>query len=87
MEQQRSEQDSSVGDALALASRYARFCSASLILFVSYSLEPLLMRPRNFARSCAIGSHDCWYVEILEGGFEGVFVSLFLTTMGTFAHF
>ena len=31
MEQQRSEQDSSVGDALALALRCARFCSASLI--------------------------------------------------------
>ena len=58
MEQQRSEQDSSVGDALALALRCARFCSASLILFASYSLAPLLMRPRHFARSGAICSHD-----------------------------
>ena len=57
MEQQRSEQDSSVGDALALALRCARFCSASLILFASYSLAPLLMRPLHFARSCAICSH------------------------------
>ena len=31
MEQQRPEQDSSVGDALALALRCARFCWASLI--------------------------------------------------------
>ena len=57
MEQQRSEQDSSVGDVLALALRCARFCSASLILFASYSLAPLLMRPRHFARSNAC-SHD-----------------------------
>ena len=57
MEQQRSEQVSSVGDALALALRCAHFCSASLILFASYSLAPLLM-PRHFARSYAICSHD-----------------------------
>ena len=87
LEQQRSEQDSSVGDALPLALRCARFCSASLILFASYSLTPLLMRPRHFARFCAICSHDCWYVEILEGDFEGVFVSLLLTTIGAFARF
>ena len=36
-----SEEESSVDDALALASRYARFCSASLILFASYSPAPL----------------------------------------------
>ena len=58
MEQQRSEQDSSVGDALALALRCASFCSVSLSLFASYSLVPLLMRPRHFALSCAICSHD-----------------------------
>ena len=58
LEQQRSEQDSSVVDALALALRCARFCSASLILFASYSLAPLLMRPRHFARSFVICSHD-----------------------------
>ena len=38
IEQERSEEESSVGDALALASRCARFCSASLILFASYRL-------------------------------------------------
>ena len=58
MKQQRSEQDSSVGDALALALRCACFCSASLFLFASYSLASLLMRPRHFTRSCAICSHD-----------------------------
>ena len=44
-EQERSEEESSVGDALALAFRCACFCSASLILFASYSPAPLLMRP------------------------------------------
>ena len=41
IEQERSEEESSVGDALALAFRCARFCSASLILFASYSPAPL----------------------------------------------
>ena len=57
IEQERSEEESSVGDALALAFRCARFCSASQILFASYSSAPLLMRPRHFVRSCAICSH------------------------------
>ena len=42
IEQERSEEKSSVGDALALAFRCARFCSASLILFASYLPAPLL---------------------------------------------
>ena len=86
IEQERSEEESSVGDALALAFRCARFCSASLILFASYSLAPLFMRPRNFVRSCAICSHDS--VGMLKSlrGFEGVLVSLFLTTMGAFSY-
>ena len=58
IEQDRSEEESSVGDALALAFRCARSCSASLILFPSYSPAPLFMRPRQFVRSCAICSHD-----------------------------
>ena len=58
IEQDRSEEESSIGDALALAFRCARFCSASLILFASYSPAPLFMRPRHFVRSCAICSHD-----------------------------
>ena len=65
IEQERSEEESSVGDALPLAFRYARFCSASLFFFffvvfffASYSPAPLFMRPRHFVRSCAICSHD-----------------------------
>ena len=42
IEQERSEEESSVGDAVALAVRCARFCLASLILFASYSPAPLL---------------------------------------------
>ena len=56
IEQERSEEESSVGDALALAFRCARFCLASLNLFASYSPAPLFMRPHHFVRSCAI--HD-----------------------------
>ena len=33
IEQERLEEESSVGDAFALAFRSARFCSASLVLF------------------------------------------------------
>ena len=33
IEQERSEEESSVGDAFALAFRWACFCSVSLILF------------------------------------------------------
>ena len=58
IEQERSEEESSVGDALALAFRCVRFCSASLILFASYSPAPLFMRPLHFVRSCAICSQD-----------------------------
>ena len=47
IEQERSEEEGSVGDALALAFRFARFCSALLILFASYSPAPLFMRPEK----------------------------------------
>ena len=58
IEKERSEDESSVGDALALAFRCACFCSASLILLASYSPAPLLMRPRHFVQSRAFCSHD-----------------------------
>ena len=64
--------------------RCARFCSALLILFASYSPAPLLMRTHHFVRSCAICSHDS--VEVFKGGFEGILVSLLLTTMGAFSN-
>ena len=87
IEQKRSEEESSVGDALALAFRCARFCSASLILFASYSPAPLFMRPRHFVRSCAICSHDSvGMLKSLREAFEGVLVSLLLTTMRAFSY-
>ena len=75
MEQQRAEQDSCVGDALALALRCARFCSASLNLFALYSLASLLMMPRHFARSCAICSNDS--AGMLKSLREALRVSLY----------
>ena len=58
IEQERSEEESSVGDDLAMAFHCTRFCSASQILLASYSPAPLHMRPSHFVRSCAICSHD-----------------------------
>ena len=69
------EKKSSVGDALALVFRCARFFSGSLILFVSYSPAPLFMRPRQFVRSCAICFHDS--VGMLKSLREALRVSLY----------
>ena len=71
----QNKEESSVGDALALAFRCARFCSASLIRFPSYSSAPLLMRPRHFVRSCAICSHDSF--GMLKSLREALRVSLY----------
>ena len=75
IEQEWSEEESSVGDALALAFRCARFCSASLILFASYSPAPLFMRPRHFVQSCAICSRDS--VGMFKSLSEALRVSLY----------
>ena len=75
IEQERTEKERSVGEALALAFRCARFCSASLILFASYSPAPLFMRPRHFVRSCAICSFDS--VGKLKSLREALRVSLY----------
>ena len=85
IEQERSEEESSVGDALALAFRSARFSSPSLIPFVftsstSYEASPLC------SILCNLYPRLCWYVEVFKGGFEGVLVSLLLTTMGAFSN-
>ena len=80
IEQERSEEESSVSDALALAFRCARFCLASRILVASYLPAPLLMRPRHFVRSCAISSHDS--VGMFKSLREGILVSLLQATMG-----
>ena len=74
IEQERSEEESSVGDALALAFRCACFCSASLILFALYAPAPLFM-PHHFVRSCAICSHDS--VGMLKSLREALRVSLY----------
>ena len=90
IEQERSEEESSVGEALALAFRCARFCSALLILFASYSPAPLLSPFYEALPLCTILCNLfpwlCWYVEVFKGGFEGVLVSLLLTTMGAFSY-
>ena len=75
IEQERSEEESSVGDALALAFRCARFCSASPILFASYSPSPLFMMPCHFVRSYAICSHDS--VGMLKSSREALRVSVY----------
>ena len=75
IEQERSEEESFGGDALALAFCCARFCSASLILFASYSSAPLLMRPRTFVRYCANCSHDS--VGMLKSLREALRVSMY----------
>ena len=86
IEQERSEEESSVGDALALAFRCARFCSTSLILFAAYSItsSPFYEAPPLCTILCNLFPLLCWYVEVFKGGFEGV--SLLLTTMGAFSY-
>ena len=63
--------------------------------FASYWPAPFFMRPRHFLgpRSeplctilCNLFPWLCWYVEVFKGGFEGVLVSLLLTTMGAFSY-
>ena len=85
IEQERSEEESSVGDALALAFRCAGFCSALLIRFASYSPAPLLMRPRRFVRSCAICSHDS--VGMLKSLMEALRVWLYRFFWPPWEHF
>ena len=54
--QERSEEENSVGDSLALAFRCIAFCLASLSLFASYLLAPLRMRPSHFVILCDLFS-------------------------------
>ena len=60
IEQERSEEESFIGDALALAFRCARFCSASLILFVSYSPAPL------FYKASPLCTHDLVHFDLVQ---------------------
>ena len=79
IEQERSEEESSVGDALALAFRCARFCSISLICFLLFIYQPLpytlLVRPCHFIRSCAVRSHGS--AGMLQSLREALRVSLY----------
>ena len=75
IKQERPEEESSVGDALALAFRCARFCSASLIRLLLIHQHPRLMRPRHFVRSSVICSHDS--IGMLKSLREPLRVSLY----------
>ena len=66
-------------DTLALAFRWARCCSASLNHYASYSLASLC------SILCNLFPRLGWYAEGLRRGFEGVLVSLLLTTTGHFS--
>ena len=72
IEQERAEEESSAGVVLALAFRYARFCSASLIILLRF---PFLMSPCHFVRSCEICCHD--FVGMLKSLREALRVSLY----------
>ena len=86
IEQEPSEEESSVGDALALAFCWECFCSILLDSFCfvltstsSYEASQLCLI------LCRLFPWFCLYVKVFKGGFEGVFISLFLTTMGAFS--
>ena len=83
IEQERSAEENSVGDALALAFHSACFRSALLILFASYSFLRGLATLFDPVQSV---SRLCWYVEVFKGGFECVLVSLLLATMRSFSN-
>ena len=73
IEQERSEEENSVDDALALAFRCARFCSASLINFALYS-PANRVDPDQTPRSAAsdLGQH-CLPLSLLwEAGLKWV---------------
>ena len=67
---EKSEEESSVGNALALAFHCACFCSALLILFALYSPAPLPVRPHHSLYLCSQFPRLCWYVEVFKGGFK-----------------
>ena len=75
-EQERSQEESSVGDG-----NYSSGFQLNILLlsftdsFASYSLAPLLMRPRHYAQPCAICSHES--VGMLKSLREALRVSLY----------
>ena len=79
----RSEEESSVGDSLALRPFLLGFAdSFCFVLASTPSYEISLLCSILFD----LFSRLCWYVELFKGGFEIVLVSLLLTTMGAFSH-
>ena len=72
IEQERSEEERSVGDALALAFRCARFCSASLILFASYSPAPLFMNRYKITEGIPLLFHFILFIYLYFSLLKGV---------------
>ena len=73
IEQERSEEESSVGDAFALAFRCARFWSADSFCFV-FTSSPFYEASPLCTILCNLFPWLCWYVEVFKEGFEGVLV-------------
>ena len=87
IEQERSEEESSVGNAFSsgfpLCTFLLGFADSFCFIFTSTpSYEASLL----YSILCNLFPRLCWYVEVFKGGFEGVLVSLFLTTMGAFSN-
>ena len=86
IEQERSEEESSVGDASSgfpLCTFLLGFADSFCFVFTSspfYDASPLC------TILCNLFPCLCWYVEVFKRGFEGVLVSLLLTTMGAFSY-
>ena len=82
IEQERSEEESSVGDAssvLPLRTFLLGFADSFCFIFTgtpSYEASPLC------SILCNLLPRVGWYIEFFKGGFEGVLVSLLLTDMG-----
>ena len=87
IEQERSEEESSVGDNLSsgfpLCTFLLGFADSFCFVFTS---SPLYEASPLCTILCNLFPRLCWYVEVLKGGFEGVLVSLLLTTMGAFSY-
>ena len=86
IEQERSEEESFVGDVCSgypLCSFLLGFSDSFCLEFISspsYEALPLS------SILCNLFPRLCWFVEVFKGGFEGVLVSLLLTTMGVFSN-
>ena len=73
IEQGRSEEESSVGDALCTF--LLGFADTFCFVFTNTQVSPLC------SIRCNLFPQLCWYIDVFKGDFEGVLVSLLLTTM------